>query len=84
MHQTKQPDEQVEYLGIWTPKKYFRTFVYSASGQKKLANSWDEYKKLIATGEWFDSPLEVSEKPGRKPKNGADSKAVCRGQLSTG
>lgn len=45
----------VEYQGMMVPKDTFRAFVYGNHGAKKLANSWDEYTKLVGSGIWFDS-----------------------------
>lgn len=70
--------EQVEYLGKWVSKEYFRAWVYNAAG-KKLANSWDEFTRLIDSGEWFASqdeivkPEPVKKATGRKPKNDTNS-----------
>jgi hypothetical protein len=81
MNQTKIKEaesEQVEYLGKWVSKKYFRVYVYNA-GSKKLADSWNKYNELIKTGLWFSTQEEAQPKQlvpirsGRKPKNGADS-----------
>lgn len=70
-------DSQVYYQGRWIERKYFRTFVYDAKGQK-LANSYDEYTSLIESGKWFSSKEDVTPKSpvnlkGRKSKHGADS-----------
>lgn len=46
--------EQVEYLGRWVDRKHFRAFVYNQSEQK-LANSYDEYQELVASGLWFST-----------------------------
>ncbi len=74
--------EQVEYLGKWLPKKYFRAWVYGVDS-KKLANSWDEFTALMKSGLWFATQEEadgrlVATKPvpirtGRKSKNDSDS-----------
>jgi hypothetical protein len=72
--------EQVEYLGQWVSKEHFRAWVYNATG-RKIANTWDEFAKLIDSGLWFASQDEVNAKPvepakkvtGRKPKNDANS-----------
>jgi hypothetical protein len=70
--------EQVEYLGHWVEKKYFRVFVYNAV-EKKLANSWEKYNEMIKSGLWFSTPEEAMPKEvlpirsGRKPKDGSDS-----------
>ncbi len=64
--------EQVMYLGRWVEKNLFRTFVYKANGESKLANSYDEFKSLISSGIWFDLPENIpkeEEKPLRKTKN---------------
>jgi len=74
MNQLKQTEKpQVFYQGRWVNKENFRAFVYSAN-DKKLANSYDEFSKLIESGLWFASKDEVNPIPiikvGRKPKNG--------------
>lgn len=54
---------QFEYLGRWVDKKHFRAFVYSGEKQK-LANSYEEFMKLIGSGEWKvnKSKRKLSEK----------------------
>lgn len=69
---------QVLYQGRWVNRNHFRAFVYNGESQK-LANSYDEYSKLIESGLWFSSLHEVqpkqpvSIKQSRKTKHGADS-----------
>lgn len=75
--QKKTVPEQVFYQDKWVSKQHFRVFVYNEKGQK-LAKSYDEYLKLIESGEWFSSIDEVKPKQeplkaGRKPKHGTDS-----------
>lgn len=54
--QTKSLNEpQVPYMGRFVNPKFFRAFVYNKDGEETLANSWDEFKKLISSGEWFES-----------------------------
>lgn len=66
---------QVFYDGRWVPRQNFRVFVYNGAGNKKLANSYDEYTNLIGTGLWFasvdaiDDKAPVSIKSGRKAKH---------------
>ena len=45
---------QFEYMGRWVDKKHFRTFVYNEI-ENKLAESYEEYQKLISSGLWYDS-----------------------------
>jgi len=53
---------QFEYLGRWVDKKTFRTFVYDKDDMQKLANSYDEYQSLLASGLWFAvKPSEQKE-----------------------
>jgi hypothetical protein len=47
-------DSQVFYMDRWVDKKDFRVFVYNKAGQK-LANTHDEFVKLISSGLWFES-----------------------------
>jgi len=74
--QKKKIPEQVFYKDKWVSKEHFRVFVYK-EGAQKLANTYDEYLKLIDSGHWFSSleevkPKEEPLKPGRKPKHGTD------------
>lgn len=60
-------EPQFLYLGRWVNKKHFRAFVYNNQGQK-LANSYEEYEKLVSTGLWFSSKEELLttvKKPSR-------------------
>lgn len=72
------PDvSQVMYQGRWVRKDHFRVFVYNENEQK-LANSFDEYTKLIESGLWFSCKEDIGKedkppKPSRKKKHGADS-----------
>ena len=75
----KQPiEDQIMYLGRWVSLKNFRAYVYNAT-TSKLANSYDEFKKLIESGLWFATLADVEPKhpvqirSARKAKNGADS-----------
>ena len=79
MNQTKGQDiSQVMYLGRWVSRNNFRAFVYSENGQK-LANSYDEYIKLIESGSWFSCREDMGKehepivKKSRKAKDGANS-----------
>ena len=83
MNQTKNDvSEQVEYLGTWIEKKYFRAWVYSATDQK-LAKTWDQFNELIKSGLWFATKEETLAKEkekapipirtGRKVKNDSNS-----------
>ena len=65
----QQDDEQVFYNNKWIEKKYFRAFVYNAKNEEKLANSYDEYQKLLATKEWFSTKEEVHKAKEEKVKN---------------
>lgn len=55
----KDPEPQVEYLGRWVPRKHFRVYVYGQEGQK-LVDSYDEYKKALASGLWFSTLNELN------------------------
>lgn len=61
-------DVAVEYNGRMVSKKYFRAFVYNKSGDKKLANSWDEYGTLVGSGVWFISAEAASATGSHKDK----------------
>lgn len=76
MKKTGSPD-QVFYQGRWVGRDNFRAFVYGANCQK-LANSYDEFEKLIGSGSWYSTKEEVvssfpSVRKARKAKDGADS-----------
>lgn len=65
---------QVEYLGRWVPRDHFRVWVYGFDNAKKLAESYAEYKALIAEGKWFDRKEDVPFAKAKKViKDGADS-----------
>ena len=71
-HKAADPENQVMYLGRWVNKNTFRAFVYSET-EEKLANSYDDFEKLIATGVWYPERPKVSSEKMRKPKNGTDN-----------
>jgi hypothetical protein len=67
--------DQVMYQNRWISKNNFRAFVYGDNSQK-LANSYDEYLRLIESGLWFPSREmgETAKQPTnirkiRKPKD---------------
>ena len=64
----KEPEkiEFVDYDGRKVPKKDFRVFVYGANDQRRLCNSYDEYQKVIKSGEWVTSPDELKSQKGQR------------------
>lgn len=66
--------EPAVYLGRMVDKKHFRAFVYNASGDSKLVESWDEFEETMAAGVWFatteaaSSVKDVTTKRKRKSK----------------
>lgn len=68
----KNSSGQFNYLGRWVDKEHFRAFVYGLNDQKKLANSYDEYEKLISSGIWFDSIESVKKIESNQQKNVED------------
>lgn len=60
--------EHVIYMGRFLEKETFRNFVYSKT-EKKLARSWDEYEKMIASGLWFDEPPLIVNEKAQKGKH---------------
>ena len=57
------------YLGQIVDKKYFRTFVYSMDGSKKLVESWDEYERHMESSLWFSTQEDAKSRvPVEKPK----------------
>ena len=57
--------EYIDYLGRKVLKEGFRAFIYGF-GIRKIANSWDEFEKHMATGLWFATEDEAV-KPKDKP-----------------
>ena len=49
------------YLGRIVSKDNFRVFIYSPVGTRKLVETWLEYEKCMATGNWFATKAEVEE-----------------------
>lgn len=76
--QKETADSQVFYQGRWVSRAHFRAFVYNGETQK-LANSYDEYVRLIESGVWFSSKEDIQPKQpvniksGRKTKHGTTS-----------
>lgn len=56
-------EETVFYQGRHVSKKGFRAFVYGASGDKALANSWDEFEAKISSGLWHAEEQEALKAP---------------------
>ena len=49
----------VTYQNREVLKAGFRVYIYGKYGDKKLVNSWDEFKKLMDTNEWFSTEAEA-------------------------
>lgn len=49
----------VTYQNREVPKAGFRVYVYAKNGDNKLVNSWDEFKKLIDSNDWFSTETEA-------------------------
>ncbi len=47
------------YQGRVVSKKHFRVFIYGATGDKKLVESWEDYERHMATGIWFSSLSDI-------------------------
>lgn len=43
------------YLGRIVEKKNFRAFIYGASGERRLVESWEEFEANMQSGLWFAS-----------------------------
>lgn len=69
--------EEVYYNGKAIKKALFRTFVYNEAGEQKLANSWEEFEQLKATGIWSDIKFI-----GRAEVKDADSQGASETKLS--
>lgn len=76
MRLNMQIDDQVWYLDNWVSRHHFRAFVYNSNGQK-IAESYQEFSDLIASGIWFakkedvpskdtDNVIDIKPKRGRK------------------
>lgn len=59
-------DKQFEYLGRWVNKEHFRAFVYNRLGEQIVANSYNEFESLIASGLWYASKKELNGMNGMK------------------
>lgn len=59
-------DGQAQYLGRWVDKATFRTWVYNAKDEQKLAESYAEYESLIASGLWHATKPDASLKAEKK------------------
>lgn len=81
------------YLGRIVEKKNFRAFIYGVNGEKRLAESWEEFEANMESGVWFatledalaskaivedDKPIEADEKPKSKPKPKAKPKSKAK------
>jgi len=68
--------EPAIYLGRIVDKKHFRAFVYSASGESKLVESWDAFEAAMQSGVWFATQEDVPAVKDAKPKRKSQSKDV--------
>lgn len=59
-------DDQASYLGRWVDKSSFRAFVYDEKGEQKLAESWNQFESLIASGIWYATKSDASRKTEKK------------------
>lgn len=59
----------VYYNSQSIPKHLFRAFVYNKKGETKLAENWQEFKSMLATGEWFEKkPIAEAATETKKSK----------------
>lgn len=49
----------VKYLNNYVSEKHFRAFIYDIDGNKKLVNSWQEFKRYLAFGNWYQTIEEA-------------------------
>lgn len=61
-------NEMVKYDNRIVPKQGFRAFVYNVDGQRRMANSWNEFESYVQTGIWFSSKQAALEKQKLKKK----------------
>ena len=52
-------DDFVIYNGQQVFKKHFRAFLYHPNGQRRVANSWQDFSDSIASGVWFDDISKI-------------------------
>lgn len=57
----------VNYDNRIVPKEGFRAFIYNVDGERRMANSWNEFQSYVQTGTWF-STKEAAEKQKSKKK----------------
>jgi hypothetical protein len=68
---SKNHEGQFNYLGRWVDKHNFRTFVYNKKLDQKLAESYEEFESLLASGIWFAAKPSASKE--RKQDNDISS-----------
>lgn len=66
--------EPAIYRGRIVDKKHFRAFVYNASSESKLVESWDAFEAAMASGVWFATRKDASSAKEDKPKKKLKSK----------
>jgi hypothetical protein len=62
---TAQSMGQVSYMGRWVDRMHFRAFVYSSTEQK-VAESYEEFEKLISSGIWFITKADAEKANSKK------------------
>ena len=87
-NKNQKPVEQVMYLDKFVDKDTFRAFVYRENEQK-LANSYEEFESLIASGLWFvtKSDIKVVKKREKKlevVKSDAVPAEIAAGETQNG
>lgn len=55
----------VEYNGRLVDSDHFRVVMYHIDGMCRVAEGWDDYQRLLNSGEWFE---KLSDIPKNKPK----------------
>lgn len=52
--------DDVCFQGRTVPAETFRAWMYNTNGERKMANSYEEYAVLSSTGLWFDTKEQAS------------------------
>lgn len=72
--------DRVMYFGREIPKAGFRAWVYGTNDAKMLANSWEQYEELVASGVWFSSKAAVPNAFEPKRNQDTENEMALAGQ----
>jgi hypothetical protein len=67
---------EVKYNGRLVDSDNFRVVMHHKDGFQRVAEGWDNYQSLLATGEWAESIGDVAKLEAPKNKRRRKVKAV--------